>query len=148
MTEPANVTEALESFSKRELSDIKVLMVEDDSFFADIVLTKLSHHGCIPYSTGNGDEAIGLATQYLPDVIVLDLMLPGLSGEEILAQLKANEELKNIPVIVFSNKSGQADIEANLKAGAAEYLVKSATDINTLVDIVKGVVMKARGELS
>lgn len=146
MNQDTKTAEALENFSKRELGDIKILMVEDDEFFADMVLTKLSQYGCIPYSTGNGAEAIGLADQYRPDLIILDLMLPGLSGEEILVQLKANEELKSIPVIVFSNKSEEEDIKANLDAGAAEYLVKSATDFTTLVDVVQGVVMKSQNK--
>ena len=127
-----------------ELSGFKIMMVEDDAFFTDIIMTKLVSHGCIPFSTATGADALSLAKLYEPDLIILDLMLPVLSGEEILQQLKASDALKHIPVIVFSNKSEQTDIEANLQAGAAEYLVKSATDFNTLVDIVKGTILKAR----
>lgn len=133
-----------ESASAGELAGFKIMMVEDDAFFTDIIMTKLVAHGCIPFSTATGADAISLAKLYEPDLIILDLMLPVLSGEEILQQLKTNAELQHIPVIVFSNKSEQTDIEANLKAGAAEYLVKSATDFNTLVDIVKGTILKAR----
>lgn len=114
-------------------------MVEDDLFFTDIVLTKLTSHGCIPYSTATGDEALELAKRYQPSAIILDLMLPGISGEEVLKQLKSDDELKAIPVIVFSNKSSQSDIEANLAAGATRYLVKSGTDLNTLVDVIREV---------
>ena len=144
MTDISKTEEAIKEFSQKELGDIKILMVEDDTFFADMILTKLSQHGCIPYSTVNGSEALSLAEQYQPDVMILDLMLPGLSGEEILKQMKASETLKHIPIIVFSNKSGEKDIKDNLSAGAAEYLVKSATDFNTLVDVVQGVIKKAK----
>lgn len=141
--DPITKTEvAIKKFSEKELGNIKVLMIEDDIYLTDIVLTKLSQHGCIPYMTGNGLEALGLAERYLPDVIILDLMLPGLSGEEILKQLKTTAELKDIPVIVFSNKSGESDIKSNLDAGASKYLVKSATDFNVLIDVVKELVSK------
>ena len=134
------IEEGIKNYSQRELGNVKVLMVEDDQFLSEMVLSKLSMSGCIPYSTDNGSEAIALVDTYRPDVIILDLMLPGLSGEEILKELKSNEELKSIPVIVFSNKSEQSDIEENLAAGAARYLVKSSTDLNVLVDVIKEVV--------
>jgi two-component system phosphate regulon response regulator PhoB len=128
---------ALGKFSKRELGDIKVLMIEDDVFFSDLVLAKLSLSGCIPYSTQNGEEAVALAEQYKPNIVILDLMLPGISGEEVLGLFKNNEELKSIPVIVFSNKSDDKTIQACLDMGSSEYLVKSATDLNKLVEILK-----------
>lgn len=139
MTPENKTAAAIEMFSQKKLGDIKILMVEDDELFSEMILMGLSQHGCIPYSTGNGSEAIGLARQYMPDVIILDLMLPGLSGEEILVQLKSDEDLKGIPVIVFSNKSSEESIATNLAAGAAKYLVKSATDFSTLVDVVSAV---------
>lgn len=142
MSDTPTVSEALESFSKRELGDVKVLMIEDDLFLSELVLTKLSQHGCIPYSTPNGEEGLELAEQYQPDVIILDLMLPGIPGEEVLIKLKATEELKHIPVVVFSNKSGEDDIKNNLANGAAEYHVKSATDLSELPKVIKRVVGK------
>lgn len=137
------VQDALNEFQSRELGNVKVLMVEDDSFFSELVLNKLSENGCIPYSTGKGDEAVMLATQYMPNLIILDLMLPGMSGEEILQNLKANEQLKDIPVIVFSNKSNKEDIDNNLALGAEEFLIKSTTDLSDLTKIVKRV-LKSR----
>jgi DNA-binding response OmpR family regulator len=117
-------------------------MIEDDLFLSELVLTKLSAHGCIPYSTPNGEEGLVLAEQYSPHVIILDLMLPGIPGEEVLLKLKASETLKSIPVIVFSNKSGEDDIKNNLANGAAEYLVKSATDLRNLPSVILKVIQK------
>lgn len=133
----SKIEKALESFAKRELGNVKVLMVEDDVFLCELVLLKLSNLGCIPYSTANGNEALELARQYMPDVIILDLMLPGMPGEEILVHLKEDSELKHIPVVVFSNKSEPEDIKSNLAAGAVEYLVKSSTDLNALADTIR-----------
>jgi DNA-binding response OmpR family regulator len=122
MTDNKTVAAAIENFGKRPLGDVKVLMVEDDPFLSELVLQKLSLSGCVPYSVANGNEAIELARQFEPDVVILDLMLPGLSGEEILAIMKSDEILKSIPVIVFSNKSGEEDIKKVMDLGAASYL--------------------------
>lgn len=137
MSDTPTVAEALSEFAERELGNIKVLMIEDDTFLSELVLTKLSQDGCIPYSTANGEEGLQLAEQYRPNVIILDLMLPGISGEEVLSRLKAHAELSTIPVIVFSNKSNPEEIKENLKNGAAEYLVKSSTDLADLPGIIK-----------
>lgn len=132
MTDDNKVEVAIKSFGGKLLGDVKILMIEDDTFLSELVLTKLSMHGCIPYSTPNGEEGLRLADEYRPNLILLDLMLPGIPGEEVLIKLKANSELKQIPVIVFSNKSSEDDISSNLANGASEYLVKSATDLNEL----------------
>ena len=137
------VEKALEDMSKKELGQVKAMMIEDDQFLSQLVLTKLAEKGCIPYSVKSGNEALELAKQYQPHVIILDLMLPGVSGEDILKQLKADSELSSIPVIVFSNKSDETTISQCLADGAHKYLVKSSTDLNGLAKIVLESVDKA-----
>lgn len=131
------IDNAIAAFGDRPLGDVKVLMVEDDPLITDLIITSLSHNGCIPYSTLDSEEAIKLAEHFRPDVIILDLMMPHVSGEEILVKLKANKALQDIPVIVFTNKSETADIEHVRALGAAEYFIKSSTDISQLVSSVK-----------
>ncbi len=133
---------AISKMESGKLGNIKVLMVEDDAFFTELVLNKLSAEGCIPYSSSNGEEALGLAQQYQPNIIILDLMLPGAQGEEILKQIKSDNVLSAVPVIVFSNKSNPEDIESNLQAGAEAFLIKSTTDLNNLVEIIHEVLNK------
>ena len=138
----SDIEKTIDSFSKRELGAIKVLMVEDDKFIANIVLQALSKHGCVPYSCPTGEEALTLAEQFLPDVIILDLMLPGLSGEEVLVTLQSADTTKHIPVVVFSNKSAETDIRNALNCGAKKYLVKASTDMPTIVDVILEVTKK------
>ncbi len=121
-----------------------MLMVEDDKFISKLVLQSLSVKGCIPYFSLTGEEALQLAEQFNPDVIILDLMLPGMSGEGVLETLKRTESVKDIPVIVFSNKSEESDISNALKLGAAKYLVKASTEILTIVDIILDVTILKR----
>ncbi len=144
MNAHTNTEEAIKQFAAGKLGNIKVLMIEDDSFFSELVLSKLSKEGCIPYSSANGEEALDLAQQYQPNIIILDLMLPGMQGESVLEQLKTNADLSHIPVVIFSNKSNQEDMDKNIKSGAAAFLIKSTTDLNELVDIVSGVIKKSK----
>lgn len=144
MADSNKVNEAIITYKEKPLGDVKILMVEDDPFLSELVLMKLSTVGCIPYSTADGSEAIELVEQFRPHVVILDLMLPGMSGEEILQQLKSNSELKDIPVVIFSNKSDEEGIKENIKNGAARYLVKSLTDIQKLPSIIADVVADSR----
>ena len=132
----SDIEKTIDSFSKRELGAIKVLMVEDDQFISSLVLQALSTHGCVPYSCPTGEEALRLAEQFQPDAIILDLMLPGISGEEVLVLLQSTPSVKDIPVIVFSNKSEASDIQNALQNGAKKYLVKASTDVRTIFDVI------------
>jgi len=146
MKDQIDAQAAIEKLEQGELGNVKILMIEDDSFFSELVLSKLAKEGCIPYSSNNGDEAMSLAGQYCPDIVILDLMLPGKQGEDVLHELKENETLRHIPVIVFSNKSNPEDIDKNIKAGAAAFLIKSSTDLGDLVTIVKETAEKAKAK--
>ena len=139
----SDIEKTIDSFSKRELGAVKVLMVEDDKFISGLVLEALSKHGCVPYSCLTGEEALALAERFSPDVIILDLMLPGLSGEEVLVTLQSTESTKAIPVVVFSNKSAETDIRNALTCGAKKYLVKASTDMSTIVDVIHEVTKKS-----
>lgn len=139
MDQTDKTEEAISKMSAGSLGAVKVLMIEDDSFFSELVLGKLAEEGCIPYSSANGEEALNLAQQYHPNIIIMDLMLPGLQGEEILSRLKQDTQLSAIPVIVFSNKSDQKDIESNMGAGAEAFLIKSTTDLNQLMGVIHNV---------
>ncbi len=131
------IDKALDELKRKELGEIKVLIVEDDAMISELVATKLIQSGCIPYSTTDGKEAVALTQQYRPDAIILDLMLPGMSGEEILTTLKADESLKEIPVIIFSNNSEKVSRSNLMALGANRYYIKANTDLNVLVSDLK-----------
>lgn len=143
MTNKRTVAEALEEYASRPLGNVKVLLVEDDPFLTEVVVTQLSKHGCVPYTADRGDEAIDLVEQFKPHVIILDLMLPVLSGEEVMAKLKQHPAHKDIPIVAFSNRSEKSDIDRVMKLGAAAYFVKAATQLGELADIVKQLAKKA-----
>ena len=137
MNEKHTVTDAIETFSKRQLGAIKVMLIEDDPVITSLVMSMLSREGCVPYSTLSSIEALRLAEEFLPSVIILDLMMPNLSGEELLVQLKSHTALQTIPVVVFTNKGDSKDMAHVLGLGASAYLVKASTDLPKLIGVVK-----------
>lgn len=109
----------------------KVLIIEDDQSLVAAYRLKLSQHFATE-SAFTGDDGLQSALDWLPDLIVLDLFLPGKSGQEVLTELKENEKTKNIPVIVLTNLEGQYD--NMIKLGAADCMIK--TEIS-MEDILK-----------
>ena len=103
----------------------KVLVVEDDSLLQDMLAQQLSKDSWGVSYAKDGEKAIELARSEKPDVILLDLMLPGVSGYDILAQLKKDPELQHIPVIILSNLGQQEDMDKGLQLGAADFMIKS-----------------------
>jgi two-component system, OmpR family, phosphate regulon response regulator PhoB len=140
-----HVDNALEHFKSRPLGDIKVMMIEDDPVITDIVTKMLSREGCVPYSTLTSSEAVMLAKNFMPDVVILDLMMPGISGEELLLEFKSDVALKSIPIIVFTNKSDDLAKKEVLERGADAFLVKASTELVTLVEVVKTLARKGSG---
>ena len=103
----------------------KVLSIEDDMFLSSLVSGKLIEAGFSVIAAGTGSDGLTKAKLEHPNLILLDLMLPDMGGFEILQMLKADNETKNIPVVILSNLGGRDDIEKGIELGAASYLVKS-----------------------
>ncbi len=83
----------------------KILVVEDENFLLDLYQTKLIQEGYEVLIGSNGVEGVELATKHLPDLILLDILMPEIDGYAMLKKIKANHKTKNIPVIIFSNLS-------------------------------------------
>jgi DNA-binding response OmpR family regulator len=107
----------------------KVLLVEDSKFLRIANEKALSKAGFEVSTAADGEEALKVANEKLPDIILLDMMLPKISGTEVLKALKGNPATTNIPVIVLTSLS-QVNEEKLLEAGAAAYLEKSSLDLD------------------
>lgn len=116
----------------------KLLWVEDDKLIGTILAKKLIASGFDLAHAKNGEEALASLKQKIPDVIVLDLLLPGMSGFDILQQIRMDEKLKNVPVIILSNLSKPSDIDKAKMLGAQKFLVKAATSLDQIVSEIKG----------
>ena len=120
----------------------KVLVVEDDSLLQDMLAQQLSKDNWGVSYAKDGEKAIELARSEKPDIILLDLMLPGVSGYDILAQLKKDPELMRIPVIILSNLGQQEDMDKGLQLGAADFMIKSNFTLDEVSAKMKGLLEK------
>ena len=116
----------------------KILIVEDDDFLRSLAVTKLEKEGFVVTMAADGQSGLASVTADKPDLIILDLMLPVMSGFDVLKQLKSDDATKDIKVIVFSNLGEESDIKTCLDLGANDYLVKANFTLDELVDKIKG----------
>lgn len=115
----------------------KILLVDDTEFYQRAYKNKLMPEGFLVTTAGNGVEALKCLAQEVPDVILLDLMMPVMDGFKVLQAVKADARLKHIPVVIFSAKGVPDEIEKAIKLGASDYLVKSTTTPNKVLEKIK-----------
>ena len=102
----------------------RILLVEDEAAQREILAYNLSAEGYAVEQAATGDEALLMVRESPPDVVVLDWMLPGVSGIEICRQIKMRRETRSIPVIMLSARSEEGDRVRGLETGADDYVVK------------------------
>jgi DNA-binding response OmpR family regulator len=115
----------------------KVLVVEDDHFLAKIYKIKLAKENIEAKICSDGTEALKFIKEDKPALILLDMVLPGMSGFEILEEIRRTEGLKKIPVIILSNLGQDADIAKGKELGVIDYFVKSDISIHDVVTKIK-----------
>lgn len=115
----------------------KVLIVEDDEFLRVLTAKRLEKEDYSVSVAVDGESALTVASETQPDLILLDLLLPGLNGFEVLGQFKKDDKLKSIPVIVFSNLGQKEDIEKAQKLGAVDYLIKANFTLDDVMVKIK-----------
>jgi len=113
----------------------KILVIEDDTFLQGLVANKLGNADFDVTTASDGDEAMTELAKERFNCILLDLMLPDISGFDILKNIR--ETSKSLPVIVFSNLSEDKDIKHAMSLGATDYLVKSNFTLEELVEKIE-----------
>lgn len=121
---------------------MKILIVEDDKNISWIWQEGFKPKNYTIKIAEDGEEALKLVKIFLPDIILLDLVLPKKDGMSVLAELKADANLKKIPVIVTSNLSADENIKKALALGAADYFVKSQHSVYEIIDKVQKYITK------
>ncbi|MDD3170487.1 MAG: response regulator [Candidatus Paceibacterota bacterium] len=103
----------------------KVLIIEDDKFLRELLGKKLSNVGYAAILAVDGEEGLEKIKKDKPDIVLLDLILPGINGFEVLERYKKDASISSVPVIILSNLGQSEDIEKGLKLGAKDFLVKA-----------------------
>jgi adenylate cyclase len=116
----------------------RILIVDDNETNRDILVTRLATHGYELSQAGDGEEALAAAKAQLPDLILLDVMMPKLDGFEVCRRLKGDATMPFMPIILVTAKADSKDIVTGLEAGADEYLTKPIDQL-ALVARVKSV---------
>jgi DNA-binding response OmpR family regulator len=102
----------------------KILVVDDEQMTTDLAKTFLEKHGFEVVIASDGEQALELAEEQAPDLILLDVMLPTIDGFEVCKKLKDNTMFKNTPILMFTAKGLSSDVERGEAAGADEYIIK------------------------
>lgn len=117
----------------------KILIVEDDKFLRELITRKLVSEGYQTVEAADGEEGVRVTKSEKPDLVLLDLILPGIDGFEALTRIRRDEETINIPVIILSNLGQKEDIERGLKLGATDYLIKAHFSPGEIIEKVSSI---------
>ena len=123
---------------KEEKKEKKIVLVEDDSLMSSILAAHLIKEGFNIISVTEGAQAFERIQAEQPSIVLLDIVLPGVGGFDILAKLKQDESTKSIPVLILSNLGSKEEIQRGIDLGAEDYLVKA----NSMVEEITGKIQK------
>jgi len=113
-----------------------VLVVEDDNFLIKAYEAHLAKAGFHVRTALDGVEAVESLKKVMPDIILLDLVMPRMDGFDVLEEMQKKSEWKKIPIVVLSNLGQESDRDRSLKLGAVEYIVKSDFSLQQTVDLI------------
>jgi len=137
------MTEATNNTEQGDAKKAKVLIAEDDKFLSKVLSDKFTRKNYTAVVASDGIEAVNKIKSEMPDIVLLDLIMPNKNGFEILEEVKTDAKYKNIPVIILSNLGQKKDVERGKKLGIVDYLVKSNTPINNIVKKVEEVLAQS-----
>lgn len=115
----------------------KILIIEDDRFLRELISQKLLKEDYAIIEAIDGEDGLKKAEKEKPDLVLLDLILPGIDGFEVLEKLKNDPFFEQIPVIIISNLGQKEDIDKGLKAGAVDFLIKAHYTPLQIIEKVK-----------
>jgi DNA-binding response OmpR family regulator len=115
----------------------KILLVEDDDSLAAVYITRFEAEGFVVKRVPNGEEALAAALEFRPDILLLDVMMPKVSGFDVLDILRNTPETANLKVVMLTALSQETDKQRARELGVDDYLVKSQVVIADVVDRVR-----------
>jgi len=116
-----------------------ILLVEDDPFLIDIYSHKFKKEGLGVEVIQDGEKVLESLNKKMPDILLLDIVLPGIEGWEVLRKIREESKFKNLKIIILSNLGQKEEVEKGLKLGADKYLIKAHYTPSEVVDEVKKV---------
>jgi DNA-binding response OmpR family regulator len=102
----------------------RILIAEDERDIRDLITFTLKFSGHDVFAAANGEEALNMAKQLLPDIILMDVRMPRMTGYEACAAMKADPTVAHIPVVFLSAKGQESEVQTGIELGAVEYILK------------------------
>lgn len=115
----------------------KILIIEDDNFLLSLMVEKFIQIGFDTEASMDGEDGLNKIINNKYDVVLLDMILPKMDGFKVLEEVKKNQLLKNLPIVVASNLYDKNDIDKAISLGAADYIIKAYNSPENIVDRVK-----------
>lgn len=115
----------------------KILIIEDDRFLSFLMKARLEKEGFTVLQAFDGEEGLGILKQEAPNLIILDLIMPKVTGFEVLKTISITPQLSRVPVVIVSNLAQDSDIEKAKSFGVKAYFIKVKISIDDLVEKIK-----------
>lgn len=113
----------------------RILIVDDESHIRRLLATRLEAEGFEVREAGDGEEGLTVISDYAPDLVLLDLMMPGASGLEVLSRIRSGDDDTSVPVIILTAKGQDTDREAAFAGGATDFVTKPFSPMKLLTRI-------------
>lgn len=120
-----------------ELTKKKILIIEDDRSLQNALVEIINQEGFESESAFDGEEGLAKIRSYAPDLILLDIILPKKDGFEVLAEIKKDEALKKIPILILTNLEEMDNVQKALDLGATNYMVKSDFSLKDVMEKIR-----------
>jgi CheY-like chemotaxis protein len=115
-----------------------VLIVDDEESLVNVLSRKFTEEGITTYTAFNGREALEVALDKRPDIILLDIMMPEMDGFDVMRKLQQDEWGKDVPIILLTNSSSIETVAQAVSSGMSEFMVKTDMRLDDVVERVKG----------
>ena len=119
------------------MRNLKIVLIEDDEILSKVVNEELEEAGFEVYRAFEGQKGLDLVGLKKPDLVLLDLVLPGMHGFDVLEKLKSEPATSDIPVMILTMLGSDDDIKKGIQLGADDYVVKSQHAVGEIIDKIK-----------
>ncbi len=115
----------------------KILVIEDDKFLREMITRKLDKEGYDVDQAVDGEEGLEKIREGRPDIILLDLIMPGVGGFEVLEEVQDDPEVNDIPIVILSNLGQKSEVERGLNLGAEDFMIKAHFTPKEIIEKIK-----------
>ncbi len=138
-TNPTSSPLAAAPPAAQDNSNTKVLLIEDDRFLRELIAQKLEREKFQVMQAVDGEEGLRKLGEQKPNIVLLDLILPGLNGFDVLKKIKEAPENASMPVVILSNLGQREDVERGLSLGASDFLIKAHFTPQEIIIKIQGI---------